>query len=131
MQLTYSINICYAYFSFLCTTLFCIFNFLVIRKITGKSTNYEKTINPRNKKNERYKDKRIKKCLGHVMNLYQQLKKLAALKKLILTVRQWKLFTLVEYSTGSEKTVMVGCRGKGGRGRWWGTGGRSPVPGTT
>ena len=66
-----------------------------------------------------------------ILILYQQLKKLAALKKLILTVRQWKLFTLVEYSTGSEKTVMVGWRGKGGRGRWWGTGGRSPVPGTT
>jgi hypothetical protein len=37
------------------------------------------------------------------------------------------MFTLVENSTGSEKTVMVGWRGKAGSGRLGGTGGRLPT----
>jgi hypothetical protein len=37
------------------------------------------------------------------------------------------MFTLVENSTGSEKTVMVGWRGKAGSGRLGGTEGRLPT----
>jgi hypothetical protein len=45
---------------------------------------------------------------------------------LLLLIYPW-MFTLVENSTGSEKTVMVGWRGKAGSGRLGGTGGRLPT----